>query len=64
MNYLGLKEEKIVEGQIIKNIRNLLKLKRQNEAIKDRILRDNRNLFEHEEEYYKSVTVGNFCSNN
>ena len=64
MNYLGLKEEKIVEGQIIKNIRNLLKLKRQNEAIKDRIIRDNRNLFEHEEEYYKSVTVGNFCSNN
>ena len=60
MNYLGLKEEKIVEGQIIKNIRNLLKLKRQNEAIKDRIIRDNRNLFEHEEEYYKSVTVGNF----
>ena len=64
MNYLGLKEEKIVEGQIIKNIRNLLKLKRQNEGIKDRIIRDNRNLFEHEEEYYKSVTVGNFCSNN
>ena len=45
-------------------MRNLLKLKRQNEAIKDRIIRDNRNLFEHEEEYYKSVTVGNFCSNN
>ena len=34
MNSLGLKEEKIVEGQIIKNIRNLLKPKRQNEAIK------------------------------
>ena len=34
-------------------------------VIKDRILKDIRNLFEHEEEdYYKPVRVGNFWSNN
>ena len=39
--------------------------KKENEAIKDRVIRDIRNLFEHEEEdYYKPVTVGNFWSNN
>ena len=40
-------------------------LKKDNEAIKDRILRDNRNPFEHkgEENYHKPVTLGNFWSN-
>ena len=34
-------------------------------VIKDRILKDIRNLFEHEEkDYYKPVRVGNFWSNN
>ena len=34
-------------------------------VIKDRILKDIRNLFEHEEKgYYKPVRVGNFWSNN
>ena len=45
---------------------NLSRLKKENKAIKNRVIRDIRNLFEHEEEesYYKPVRVGNFCSNN
>ena len=43
-----------------KHIRNLLRLKKENEAIKD-----TRNLFEHEEEdYYKPVRKDNLRSNN
>ena len=62
MESLSLEEEKI-----IKDIRNLLRLKKETKAIKDRILRDIKNLFEHEEEeeekYYKPVRVSNFWSN-
>ena len=40
-------------------------MKKENEAIKDRIIRDTRNLCEHEGEvYYKPVRIGNFWSNN
>ena len=49
------------EENIIKNIKNLFKLKNKNEAIKDRVIRDIKNLFEHEEE---PVKVGNFWGNN
>ena len=39
--------------------------KKENKAIKGRIIRDIRNLFEHEEEeYYKSAGVDNFWSDN
>ena len=40
-------------------------IKKKNEAIKDRVIRDIRNLFEHEEEqnYYKVARVGNFWRN-
>ena len=39
--------------------------KKENEAIKERVIRDIRNLFENEEEdYYQPVQVGNFWSNN
>ena len=49
------------EENIIKSIRNLLQLKKENEAIKDRIIRDIRALFEREEKnYYKPMRVGNF----
>ena len=50
----------------IKNIRNLFRLEKETKAIKDRILRYIKNLFEHEEEenYYKPVRVKNFRSNN
>ena len=38
---------------------------KENEAIKDKIIGDIRNLFEHEKgDYYKPVRVNNFCSNN
>ena len=58
-------EEKKREGNIIKDVRNLKKKKKQNKAIKNRIISDIRNLFEHEEEdYYKPVRVDNFWSNN
>ena len=45
---------------IIKDVRNLFRLKK--EAIIDRVIRDLKNLFEHEKEenYYKSVGVDNF----
>ena len=39
-------------------------MKKENEAIKDRIIRDIRNLFKHEEEdCYEPVRAGNFWSN-
>ena len=40
--------------------------KKKTKVIKDRILRDIKNLFEHEKEenYYKPVRVSNFWSNN
>ena len=46
----------------IEGITNLFWLKKENKAIKCRILRSIRNLFEHED-YYKPVRIGNFWSN-
>ena len=46
-----------------KDIRNLLRLEKEIKAIKDRILRDIKNLSEHEKEevnFYKPVKVNNF----
>ena len=45
---------------------NLFRLKKENKAIKNRVIRDIRNLFDHEdaENYYKPVRVGNFWSKN
>ena len=42
----------------------IFRLKKENEAIKNRIVRGIRNLFEHEKDYYKPQTVANFWSNN
>ena len=62
-NLFRLKKEQNYTG--INNIRNLFRLKKEIKAIKDIILRDIKNLFEHEEEsYYKPVRVNNFWSNN
>ena len=36
----------------IKDIGNLSRMKKKNEAIKDRVIEDIRNVFEHEEEDY------------
>ena len=53
------------EEIIIKNIRNLFKLKKDNETIKDRIIRDIKTVFENQEEaYYKPERVGNVWNNN
>ena len=52
-------------SQLKVGIRNLFRLKKENKAIKDRLIRGIRNIFEHEEEsYYKPVRVGKFSSNN
>ena len=46
-------------------MRNLFKLKKENQAIKNRIIRDIRNPFENkEEDHYTPVRVINFWSNN
>ena len=48
-----------------KNMRNRFRLKKENEVIKDRVIRYIRNLFQHaEEDDYNPVRVGNFWSNN
>ena len=52
------------EENIIKSIRNLFILKKENEAIKDRIIRDIRTLFEQDDDYHKPTRVGNFWNNN
>ena len=54
------KPKKETNDAAIKGIRNLFRLKKENKAIKYRILRDIRDLFEHEEVDYKSVRVNNF----
>ena len=46
------------------NMSNLFRLERENEAIKDRIIRDIKTFFERHEDYYKPARVGNFWSNN
>ena len=49
----------------MKDIRNLFRLEKETKVIRDRILRDIKNLLEYEEEnYYKPVRVNNFWSNN
>ena len=52
---------------MIKGIRNLFRREKETKAIKDRIFRDIKALFQHEKEeanYYKLVRVSNFWSNN
>ena len=64
-NLFRLKKEQNYTG--IKDIRNLSRLEEETKTIKDRILRDIKNLFEHQEEkqnYYKPVRVSKFWSNN
>ena len=56
-----LKIQKQSEDNIIRNTRNLFKLKKKKKAIKDKIFRDIKTLFEQQkEDYYKPVRVGNF----
>ena len=59
----GEKEQS--DENIIKSIRNFFNLKKENEAIKDRIIRDIGTLFEQEEkDYYEPRRVGNFWNIN
>ena len=45
-------------------IKYIFQTEKRNKAFKNRIIRDIRNLLEHEvEDYYKPVRVGNFWSN-
>ena len=46
------KTQKQSEENITKSIRNLFKLKKENEVIKNRIIRDIRTLFKQEEDHY------------
>ena len=59
-NFFRLKEE--LNYTAIKHVRNPFRLEKEAEVIKDKILRDIENLFEHEEEenYYKPIIVSNF----
>ena len=52
------------EENIIKSIRNLFKLKKENDAIKDQIITDNRTLFKQGDGYYKPIRADNFWNNN
>ena len=64
-NLFRLKKE--LNYSAITDIRNSFRLEKESKGIKDRLLRDIKNLFEHEEEeenYYKLVRVSNFESNN
>ena len=54
--YRGRKESR-------KDVRNLFRIKQENEVISDRIIRYIKNLFELED-YHKPVRVGSFHSNN
>ena len=60
---LKIKKKKS-EDKISKSIRNLFTLKKENEAIQDRIIKDIKKLFEQEEDYCKPVKEGKFYSNN
>ena len=57
-------EENIVEGNIIKDIRNHFTLEKKQDSVKDRVLRDIRTLFEPEENYYRLAEIVNVCHNN
>ena len=52
------------EENIVKSIRNLFKLKKEKEEIKERIIRDIRKIFYQEEKDYYKPIVGNFWNNN
>ena len=58
---VGKKQSK---KNIIKSIRNKFKLKKENEAMKDRFIKDIRTLFKVEDDNYKPVSVGNFWNSN
>ena len=64
INFFSLKKE--LNYNAIKDIRNFFRQEKGTKAIKDRILRYIKNLFEREDEekYYEPVRLSNFWSNN
>ena len=57
--------KKSEEENMIKNIRNLFKLEKENQAIKDKTMRDIKTFFEQQKaEYYKPVKFGEFWEKN
>ena len=52
--------KKVIDDTTVRVRRNLFKLKKENETIKDRIIRYIRIAFEQEDDYYKPIRVGNF----
>ena len=46
-----------------KDIRNVFRLKKENKAIENWVIRYTRNLFEHEENYYEPVKIVNIWNN-
>ena len=57
--------ENEIDNTATKDMRNIFSLKKENEAIKDRIIKYIRILSKHEEvDYYKTVREGNFYQNN
>ena len=58
-----LKLQKYSEDTIIEDKRSLFRLKKENAAIKDRIIRDSKILFD-KEDYYKPVRRDNFWNSN
>ena len=60
MSRIGPEEGKEIEEKIIKNKRKLFKLEKENKAIRTKIFRDTRNLFEQKYKYhYKPAGTGN-----
>ena len=65
MNSSSLEKNKKMKNNVNKDMRKIFILTLVNEAIKDRVTTDIRNLFEHEEEnHYKPIRVGNIWTNN
>ena len=64
--YIMMENPRPEKENTIRDIGNRFRLKKETKAIKDRILRDVKNLFEDkdEENYHKPVRVSNFWSNN
>ena len=63
-NQLKMLKQSAIDN-VIKNLRNHFKLRKENEPIKERIIRDIKTLFEQQEDdYYKPIRAVNFWNNN
>ena len=58
------RSRKDIDNSATKDQRNLFRPKKENEAIKDKIIRDIKTLFKEEDDYCKPIKEGNFWNNN